>query len=245
MALVIEIVKDAFREANLIPITQSPTLDESTEALRLLNRFVRSIYGNEAGDKLQSFPVGTNNVATQASLPVYTFTGTQYAPLNARLMVNVTTPTTINLHPDPEDGSRIAVVDATGNFESNAVTLNGNGRKIEGANSVVLATNGVTKEWFYRADLGSWMPISNLGLNDIFPFPLEFEDLFVIGLATRLNPRNGVSIDDQAMMNFRRMRGLFRARYSQSIQMETEEGLVRLTGSRMNRVSSVGAGTKD
>lgn len=40
MALVSEIIKDAYREANLIPITQSPTLDEQTEALRLLNRFV-------------------------------------------------------------------------------------------------------------------------------------------------------------------------------------------------------------
>lgn len=236
MALVIEIVKDAYREANLIPITQSPTLDESTEALRLLNRFVRSIYGNEAGDKLQSFPVGTNNVTTQSSLPTYTFTGSNYSPLNARLMVNSLTPTTINLHPDPEDGSRLAVVDATGNFATSPVILNGNGRKIEGANSVTLNVNSVSKEWFYRADLGSWMPITNLGLNDTFPFPLEFEDLFVIGLATRLNPRNGVSIDDQAMMNFRRMRGLFRARYSQSIQMDSEEGLTRLTGTRNNRV---------
>jgi len=244
LALVIEIIKDAYREANLIPITQSPTLDESTEALRLLNRFVRSIFGNEAGDKLQSFPIGTNNVATTTSLPTYTFTGANYAPLNARLMANIVTTTTVNLHPDPEDGSRIAVVDASGNLGANALILNGNGRKIEGQSSLVLNTNGVQKEWFYRSDLGSWMAVTSLGLNDVFPFPLEFEDLFVIGLATRLNPRNGVSIDDQAMMNFKRMRGLFRARYSQSIQMETEEGLVRLTGSRMNRVSAVGSGTK-
>jgi hypothetical protein len=240
MALVTEIVKDAYREANLIPITQSPTLDEQTEALRLLNRFVRSIFGNEAGDRLQSFPVGTNNVATTASLPTYNFTGANYVPLNSRLMFNVTAPTTVNLHPDPEDGSRVAVVDASGNFGTNAVTLNGNGRKIDGASTVLLNSPGVQKEWFYRSDLGSWMAISALGLNDTFPFPLEFEDLFVIGLATRLNPRNGVSIDDQAMMNFRRMRGLFRARYSQSIQMETEDGLIRLTGSRLNRVSKPG-----
>ncbi len=236
MALVNEIVKDAYREANLIPITQSPTLDESTEALRLLNRFVRSIFGNEAGDKLQSFPVGTNNVTTTVSLPTYTFTGSSYAPLNARLMVNVTSPTTINLHPDPEDGARIAVVDASGNLGVlNALTLNGNGRKIDGLNTAVITTPAFQREWFYRADMGSWMAITALGLNDTFPFPLEFEDLFVIGLATRLNPRNGAAIDEQAMMNFRRMRGLFRARYSQSIQMESEEGLLRLTGSRLNR----------
>ncbi len=235
MALVYEIIKDAFREANLIPITQSPTLDEQTEALRLLNRFVRSIFGNEAGDKLQPFAVGTNNVSTTASLPTYNFVSPNYVPLNARLMVNNTSPMTVQLHPDPEDGSRVAVVDATGNFNTVNFTLNGNGRKIDSANTAVLNTASLKKEWFYRADLGSWMAISDLGLNDTFPFPLEFEDLFVIGLATRLNPRNGVSIDDQAMMNFRRQRNLFRARYSQSIQQDSEDGLVRLTGSRLNR----------
>jgi hypothetical protein len=81
------------------------------------------------------------------------------------------------------------------------------------------------------------MAISNLGLNDTFPFPLEFEDLFVIGLATRLNPRNGVAIDEQAMMNFRRQRNLFRARYSQSIQQASEDGLTRLSGTRLNRTT--------
>lgn len=236
MALVHEIIKDSFREANLIPITQSPTLDEQTEALRLLNRFVRSVFGNESGDKLQSLSVGTNNVATLGSLPTYAFTGVNYAPLNSRFVANINIATTINLHPDPEDGSRVAVVDASGNLSTYNLTLNGNGRKIDGASSAVLATNSLKKEWFYRADQGNWTAITDLTLNDQFPFPLEFEDMFVIGLATRLNPRNGVAIDEQAMMNFRRLRNLFRARYSQSVQMDSDEGLIRLSGSRMNRV---------
>jgi hypothetical protein len=235
MALVYEIIKDAFREANLIPITQSPTLDEQTEALRLLNRFVRSIFGNEAGDKLQPFAVGINNVATSASLTTYNFSTPNYVPLNARLMVNNTVAQTVQLHPDPKDGSRVAVVDSTGNFNTVNFTLNGNGRKIDNLNTAVLNVANLKKEWFYRADLGSWMAISDLGLNDTFPFPLEFEDLFVIGLATRLNPRNGVVIDEQAMMNFRRQRNLFRARYSQSIQKASEDGLTRLSGTRLNR----------
>ena len=238
MAFVYEIVKDAFREANLIAITQSPTLDEQTEALRLLNRFVRSIFGNEAGDKLQSAAVGTGNVTTTGSLPTYSFTGTNYSPLNVRLLCNIAAPTSINLHPDPEDGSRIGVVDATGNFATQNLTLVGNGRKIDAALTAVLGTNSIQKEWFYRADLGSWMAISNLLLNDTFPFPIEFEDLFVIGLATRLNPRNGASMDEQAVMNFKRQKSLFRARYSQSIQQDSEEGLIRLSGTRLNRQTS-------
>jgi hypothetical protein len=235
MSLVFEIVKDAYREANLIPITQSPTLDEQTEALRLLNRFVRSVFGNEAGDKLQPLALGTNNVVTPTQLPNYTFTGTNYVPLNSRLMANIAVATSVNLHPDPEDGSRIAVVDTSTNLATYNLTLLGNGRKIDGATTAVLNTSGLQKEWFYRADQGSWMAISDLGPNDLFPFPIEFEDMFVIGLATRLNPRNGVAIDQQAMMNFTRLRNLFRARYSQSIQSDSEEGLVRLSGTRRNR----------
>lgn len=238
MAVVHEIIKDAYREANLIPITQSPTLDEQIEALRLLNRFVRSIFGNEAGDKLQSLAVGSNGVTTTSSLPVYSFTGANYAPLNARIMANISAPTIVNLHPDPEDGARISVVDASGNFATNNLVLNGNGRQIDGNDIATLATNGVQKEWFYRADLGDWRAITDLGLNDVFPFPVEFEDLFVIGLATRLNPRNGAAVDEQTVMNFNRQRNLFRARYSQSIQVATEEGLVRLSGTRLNRTTN-------
>ena len=235
MAFVYEIIKDAYREANLIPITQSPTLDEQTEALRLFNRFIKSVYGNEAGDKLQPFAIGTNNVITTASLPTYTFTGVKYVSLNARLMANIVAATTVNLHPDPEDGSRIAVVDASSNFATYPLTLSGNGRNIDNALTAVLATNGMSKEWFYRSDLGSWMAVTTLALNDTFPFPLEFEDMFVIGLAMRLNPRNGAAADEQTVMNFRRQRGIFRSRYSQSIQQDSEDGLVRLTGTRLNR----------
>lgn len=235
MALVSEIIKDAFREANLIPITQSPTLDEQAEALRLLNRFVRSIFGNEAGDKLQSFAVGSLNVVTTTQLPIFDFTTPNYVPLNARLMVNINAATSVNLHPDPEDGSRIAVVDVAGNFNTFNLTLRGNGRGVDTATTAVLNTASLKKEWFYRADLGSWMTISDLKISDTFPFPAEFEDFFVIGLAMRLNPRNGASIDEQSLSRYQKQRNIFRSRYTQIIETQSEEGLLRLTSSRNYR----------
>lgn len=234
MAVVSEIIKDAFREANLIPIAQSPTLAEQEEALRLLNRFVRSMFGNEAGDKLQPYSVGNNNVVSNDLPFVFDFSSPSYVPLNARLIVNLTAATTLNLHPEPEDGSRLGVVDVSGNFDVFNLTLVGNGRSIEAATTTVLNTASLTKEWFYRADLGNWVAITDLALDDVFPLPLEFEDLFVIGLATRLNPRNGVAIDDQAMMHFRRQRNLFRARYAQKTEQHSEYGLVRMAGFRSN-----------
>ncbi len=241
MALVYEIIKDAFREANLIPITQSPTLDEQTEALRLLNRFVRSIFGAEAGEVLRSVAVGTNNVNTVSPVTSYDFTYPNYVPLNLRLVVNNLAPMTVQLHPDPEDGARLVVVDATGNFSSAVFTLDGNGRNIDGVNSVSLSTDGTNKEWFYRADLGNWMSITDLALTDVFPFPLEFEDFFVLGLAMRLNPRNGVTMDEQSVITFRRLRNMFRARYTQTTQESSEEGLCSLPSSSSSyRISPLG-----
>lgn len=229
MALVHEIIKDAYREANLIPITQSPTPDEQAEALRLLNRFVRSIFGNEAGDKLQSFTVGSLNVVTTSQLPIFDFTTPNYVPLNARLMANISAATQVNLHPDPEDGSRVAVVDVAGNFNTFNLTLRGNGRGVDTATTAVLDTASLRKEWFYRADLGSWMAITDLMISDTFPFPLEFEDLFVIGLALRLNPRNGVSLDDQSLTRYKRQLGIFKSRYTQTSPQCSESGLLYLT----------------
>jgi len=231
MALVSEIIKDAFREANLIPITQSPTANEQDEALRLLNRFVRSVFGNEVGEKLQSYSIGDNNVISDDLPFVFDFTTPYYVPLNARLVANLTASTTINLNPEPEDGSRVAIVDVSGNFSVFPLTIKGNGRQIDSATSAVLSTDYINKEWFYRADIGSWMLVTDLTLEDTFPFPTEFEDMFVIGLALRLNPRNGASVDDQSMLNFRRQRNLFRSRYAQKSEQLSEIGLVWLSGS--------------
>lgn len=232
MALVTEIIKDSFREANLIPITQTPTLDEQAEALRLLNRFVKSLFGMEAGEKLQPYVVGTNNIATPTAVCSHNFSSPYYVPLNARLLVNNSSSQTVQLNPNPQDGSRLAVIDVTGSFNSANFILNGNGRKIDGSTTAVLSTAGIQKEWFYRAELGSWMTITDLVLTDTFPFPEEFDDMFVIGLAFRLNPRNGVSMSDESGLIFKRLMKLFKARYSQKIETTSEEGLLRLTSLR-------------
>lgn len=235
MTLVSQIITDAYREGNLIPITQTPSATEQTEALRLFNRFVKSVYGNDAGDNFQSFGIGNNNVQTPQSLPVYNFSSPNYVPLNARLICNLTAAATLNLHPNPQDGSRLMVIDASNNLNTFNLTLHGNGLDVNGAVTEVLSTAGLTKEWFYRADLGSWMTVSNLAAGDTFPFPLEFEDMFTIGLAMRINPRNGVQIDPQTIANFKRQQMLFKARYRQEINEPSEDGIVRLPGTWLNR----------
>lgn len=238
-ATVSDIIRDAYRDANLIALGQVPTDDEKTEALTLLNRFIRSIFGNEAGDKLSSVAIGSNNILTPSSVAVSDFTGTSYVPVNVRVMANLVAATTLNLHPCPNDGARFAVVDVSNNLNTNTLTVFGNGRRIDGATSLTLNTAGLKKEWFYREDLGQWTTITDVVLTDVFPFPQEFEDYFIFALATRLNPRSGAVMDPQSIQNYRRQRNIFRSRYTQITPTDSEEGLIRLSSNRFVRTEDL------
>jgi hypothetical protein len=131
------------------------------------------------------------------------------------------------LTPSPEDGCRFAVIDRAGNFETYPITIHGNGRNIEEASSVSLATNNLTREWFYRADLGNWVRVTDLTVNDESPFPEEFDDLLVIMLAFRLNPRYGAETRGETAEALNRARRQFRARYRQKTEVDVEDALIR------------------
>ena len=240
MALVSEIIRDAYRESNLISITESPNQDEQSEGLRLLNRHIQSVLGYEAGDKFELINIGERGLVTPKDYNLIDYDFPNYLPLNARLLVNISTPTSVYLNPNPNDGSRFSVVDVGGNFNTNNLTVVGNGKNIEGAAQITLGTASTRKDWFYRADLGNWMAVSDIAIADELPFPTKFEDMFVIGLASRINPRNGVTLDEQSMMHYRRQMNMFRAQYSQIIPQRSEEGLIRTT--RMYRYEGFDGG---
>ena len=94
-----------------------------------------------------------------------------------------------------------------------AYSLNGNGRDIEGASSLVLNVNGDTRQWVYRSDTGNWTKITNLLSTDQLPFPSEFDDYFIISLATRINPRYGQSLSPENIEALKRTKSQLRARY--------------------------------
>lgn len=232
MTLVSQIITDAYRQSNLLAIGDSPTSGQETEALRYLNRIVKSVFGNEAGEQLQTFPLGDNGIDRPAGWPWWGNAppADWYVPKNQRLVLNLTDNTTIYLHPRPDPGSRIAVVDVSNNLATYNLTIDGNGRNIEGSPMLTLSTNGTEKEWFYRDDLGDWVVYSELELADEFPFPLEFEDYFISLLAMRLNPAYGASMDPQSVETMRRTRSQLKTRYSQRIEIRSEEALLRTLG---------------
>lgn len=229
MTLVSQIITDAFRQSNILALGATPNTLQQDEALRYLNRIVKSVFGNEAGDPLTAFPIGRQNISRPSGYPWWDNVPDNdwFVPKNIRVMLNVDMSVNLYLHPDPDDGSRFAAIDAAGNLATYPVTVYGNGRTIESGLSVLLNTNGFDAEWFYRADLGNWMKYAPLLLVDTFPFPEEFDDYFITMLALRLNPSYGTSLDDQSMVVLTRSRTQLRARYTQNIDVRSELALIR------------------
>jgi hypothetical protein len=232
MTLVSEIITDAFRQSNLLAIGATPTATQQAEALRYVNRIVMSVLGNEAGENLEAFALGGNNIEAPSGYPWYGETpwGDWYLPMNKRIMLNLTDAATVPLYPVPCDGARFAVVDTSNNLSTYNLTVQGNGRTIEGATSLVLNTDGLVRQWFFREDLGNWMRVTDLELTDEFPFPVEFDQMFITLLAMSMNPAYGVMMDAQLANLFNRSRTQFRARYHNTIQTNAEHALLRLSG---------------
>lgn len=231
MTLVSQIITDAFRQGNLLAVGASPTSNQSVEALRYLNRLVKSVFGHELGEALVAVPVGRQNLVRPAGYPGYNTTpgGDWFVPKNSRLVFNLTEAVSIYLHPAPNDGSRFGVVDSSGNLSTYPATIYGNGQTIEDTASLVLNTDDLAREWFYRADLADWMRLSPLEEDDTFPFPEEFDDFFITMLAVRLNPAYGITIDNQSTATLARSERQLKARYAQHRPIASETGLIRLS----------------
>ena len=231
MTTVSEIITDAFRKGNLIAVGTSPTSAEQTEALRNLNRIVKSVFGHEAGEPLVAFPVGSGNISRPSGYPWWNDVPDNdwFVPENTRVMLNLENPVSLYLHPDPDNGSRFAAIDVGSNLATHNVTIYGNGRLIEGAASITLSTDDTNSEWFYREDTANWVKYATLSLVDTFPFPEEFDEYFIVLLAMTLNPAFGAQIDGQALETFQRAKTQFKARYSQNRPTRSEIALIRLS----------------
>jgi hypothetical protein len=199
------IITDAYREGNLIPMGIPPTFNQQNEALNRLNNIILSTVGYEAGDGIDDLNIG--GPYDQSSLV------SVFIPDNARLILNLTSSQTFKLDPEPFEGQRLSLVDVGGNLSSFNVILDGNGRKIEGASSVTLTTDNDTRQWMYRADIGSWVKISTIAYDDDMPFPAEFDDYFITTLALRLSPRYGLTLAGETISAMKRARSLLRGRY--------------------------------
>ena len=225
MTLISSIIADAFRESNILPLGKAPSANQSTEALRLYNATINAIYGGDAGENLTDWPLGNFGRESPQYDLGYTDYSIDHPNINRRLIAVNEAAKTVYLTLWPQDGSRMGIADPFGRLAAFPVTLNANGRTIETAATVVLNTNGLNREWFYRADLGEWVRLTNLILTDALPFPEKFDSFFTIMLAVRLNPRYGRMLDPQSMEVLKAGRRDFIARYLQSQPLEIDDSI--------------------
>lgn len=227
-------VARAYREAAIKPIGTVPTVEEYTEGLERLNGFLDSLFGAEISEELSDVQVpasqrATTNASDMIALPypqnlsnfdqpLAPGMGDQQTvegftiPANVRIVWRGSADTTVYLPEYPSDGARLALADSG---SSATLTLNGNGRKIEGAATKVIASPATAAEWFYRADLAEWVAIAPLELSSASPLPASFDRLLVTGTAIALTALDEINVTSGTMFTYNRLLKLCKQRYKQ------------------------------
>jgi hypothetical protein len=222
VTVISSILTQAYRESNILSLRKAATTEQTAEALTLLLQLFSAVYGDEAGEGLLDWPLGNYGRENPADYCALDFTRRRldHPQINRRLIVVNEEARTVYLTPRPQDGSRMALADPFGRLSTVPITLDANGRTIEGGLTLLLDTDGLFAEWFYRADLGSWMRLTNLTADDDMPFPADFDTFFIITLAMRLNPRYGRTLDAQSIAILKSERKKFVNRYLQSLPLD-------------------------
>tara|TARA_R110000772_G_C13310278_1_gene440223 strand:- start:16735 stop:17499 length:765 start_codon:yes stop_codon:yes gene_type:complete len=230
MSTALEIVQQAFREGNLVPLdatTGVPVITDgmTTEGLMLLNRFIDSLFGLELGEYAYDWPVPPSATSpVPARYPIFPKDEAlaadvwPYPPGNVRIITLLTGNTTIYLPSSPDDGARVefANVGGTTGF---SLTVDGNGRLVNGT-----LTNTETDvlldgtRMIYRADTGNWTPIATLIEGDSSPLPALYDDLLSIGTFIRIAPRYGRSITPELSETYARLLKRLKTQFRQTVQ---------------------------
>ena len=234
MTTIRQIITDAYRDPAIIGIGEDPSAEQLTEGLRRLNVLYRSLFGNELGEPLTTVNYGSQGLTNSYALDedMSSDIDSIYVPTNYRLILILGAATTVYLNPNPQDGARVAIVDNGANLATYNVTVDGNGRHVEDADTAVLNTDSVNREWFYRADTGNWVRLTELTADDESPLPQEFDDFLITLLSFRLNPRYGAETSDEMGQVLKRMKKVFTSRYKQTAEQDVEIGLYRLPSTR-------------
>lgn len=161
-----DVITDALRRPGTIAPGETPSASEAAQALARLNAMCVDMFDGWT-------PLTDKRLTASVRLrdEDYNFVATGVAA-------------TITLPADPREGQRVGVYDGAGTLATYPVTLNANGKRIENAASVTVSTNGLSRQWFYRADKG-WTRIADVAVGDepIFPFHDGLGAMLAIELA--------------------------------------------------------------
>lgn len=210
-----DIITHAMQDSGLLALGENPTGAEASAGMIRLQAVVSSAIGMAIGEQLADRTVN-------ADADIGSNTRCVASGLSAAL--------TLTLPANPDNGARLQLIDAESGLASYTVTLDPNGRKIEGSNaSLSASTAGFNRTWLYQASTADWARVTDLTLNDDFPFPAEFDDFFVLELALRLNPRFGVAMTADQVMSLKQARRRLKAAYRQTVVTRADEAVLRMS----------------
>lgn len=226
MTLTSFIIIDALREGNLIALGETGDAAQGAEGLRLLNRLVASVFGNEVGEGLQDW-------AIPGAEGVVTVPWADWVPSDVRFVLGEGAgEQTFNLNPYPQNGDRLQLIDSGSGFAANPVTFVPQAAKFEGSSGDFVADeDDFNRTWLYRADLADWVRILPLDPAEDFPFPEAYDDAFIGLLAARLSPRYQQSMSAESQASLARSLSQLRAGYARTKRTPTDLAVLRMTGS--------------
>lgn len=228
MTPVSDIITQAFRESNIVPIGQAPTTPAQTEAFGRLQSLVAGVYGDDVGERLQDWLVGNAGVHWPY-MRGWNELQWRYPIANSRIVLDHTTPQTLYWPLAPDNGARMQIIDLGDVLATYPITIDGNGRLVEGVRNLVLNTAGLNRTWMFNADTSNWVVQELIALDGEMPFPIEFDDYFIIKLAARINPRFGRSLDDITIARLNEMQERLESTYRQTRAMPAPIGVRRLS----------------
>lgn len=199
MTTVAELVRQAYRQENLVAVGQALTDAQLAEGVELFNSTWKALLGTKLGERLRDWPVPPNPTVNEArefpllprneKLPQDVW---PYPQQNSRMIVNIGGPNTVYLKQNPDDGARMGLQNIGTSFATNPLTINANGMLIEGGTQLVLNTATTTPLlWFFRADLANWVRLGPLLSTSDSPLPDDFDDYWRCAIAIALCPRYG------------------------------------------------------
>lgn len=228
MTPVSDIITQALRESNIVALGAAPSTAQSTEAFSFLKSLVAGVYGDDVGERVQDWLVGNAGVHWPY-MRGWDSLRWKYPIANSRIILDHQSPQILYWPIDPDNGARMQVVDLTGELATNTVTIDANGRLIEGARTLVLNTNNLNRTWIFNADTSEWVVLDYIASDGEMPFPIEFDDYFIIKLAARLNPRYGRSLSDLSIARLSELQERLESTYRQTRNMPAPLAVRRLS----------------
>jgi hypothetical protein len=233
---VASIIFDGYRESNLISIYDTLDDQQTAEGFRRLQVIVAAVLGWDVGENLQDWPIGVLNVKRDhwpTPIPNYNYwtqNTWQYPLQNMRLLLDHEEAQTIYLPQQPDNGARFEIVRVSQDLATHPITLDANGRKIEGATTLVLNDNATANRTImYDSARAEWVRVIPLVEDGDMPFPIEFDFFFITKLAMRLNPAYGRALTAESSAALEEAQSQLNARYRNKQAEPADPAVLRLT----------------